>query len=68
MLLAFLVDQIQELCCTTFQQAFKKRESKTGLWKKMQSMFTSYFINSWNDLFYAIIHGPPRIVLGEDSS
>ena len=68
MLLAFLVDQIQELCCTMFQQALKKRESKTGLWKKMQSMFTSYFINSWNDLFHAIIHGPPRIVLGTDSS
>jgi len=57
MMLAFLVDQVQELCCNVFQQALKKRESKIGLWKKMQSLFTEFLIDSWDDLFHVIIHG-----------
>ncbi len=68
MLLAFLVDQVQELCCTMFQQALKKRESKIGLWEKMRGLFTHYLVASWNDLFYAIIHGPPCIELKTASS
>ena len=68
MLLAFFVDQIQQLCCTVFQQALKKRKSKIGLWEKMRSLFTSYYINSWGDLFHAIIHGPPRTSLKINSS
>lgn len=68
MMLAFLVDQVQELCCATFQQALKKRKSKIGLWEKIRGLFTHYFINSWNDLFHAIIHGPPRIELNIASS
>jgi hypothetical protein len=68
MLLAFFVDQIQQLCCTVFQQALKKRKSKIGLWEKMRSLFTSYYIDSWDDLFHAIIHGPPRTSLKINSS
>jgi hypothetical protein len=63
MMLAFLVDQVQELCCNMFQQALKTRKSKIGLWEKMKSLFSCYFINSWNDLFHAIIHGPPPTLL-----
>jgi hypothetical protein len=61
MMLAFLVDQVQELCCNTFQQALKKRETKIGLWTKMKSVFTEHFFDNWNDLFQLIIHGPVRI-------
>lgn len=57
MMLAFFVDQIQELCCNMFQQALKKRESKVGLWDKMKTLFKGYLINNWADLFNAIIHG-----------
>ena len=46
-----------------FQQALKKRKSKIGLWEKMRSLFTDYYIDSWDDLFHALIHGPPRISL-----
>lgn len=68
MLLAFFVDQVQELCCNVFQQALKKRKSKIGLWEKMKGLFAHYYINSWDELFHAIIHGPPRVSLGIDSS
>jgi len=63
MMLAFFVDQIQELCCNTFQRALKKRESKIGLWDKMQTLFKGYLINSWADLFDAIIYGQEQTVL-----
>ena len=68
MLLAFFVDQVQQLCCDVFQQALKKRKSKIGLWEKIRGLFTHYFINGWNDLFHAILHGSPRIELNFDSS
>ena len=63
MMLAFFVDQIQELCCNLFQQALKKRESKIGLWAKIKSLFTEHFINSWDDLFHAIIYGQAHAIL-----
>ena len=68
MLLAFFVDQVQELCCSSFQQALKKRESKIGLWEKMRHLFFEFFIDRWNDLFHVIIHGNQRIYLKIDSS
>ena len=63
MMLAFFVDQIQELCCNTFQRALEKRESKIGLWDKMKTLFKGYLINSWADLFDAIIYGQEQTVL-----
>jgi uncharacterized protein YfbU (UPF0304 family) len=57
MLLAFLVDQVQELSCRLFKKARAKFNSRTSLWEKMQGMFREYFINSWDDLFNAIAHG-----------
>lgn len=68
MMLAFFVDQVQELCCPAFQQALKKRESKIGLWEKLRGIFMHYFVNNWADLFHAITHGPPRVVLRSNSS
>ena len=35
MMLAFLVDQVQELSCRTFQKVLKKMGTKKALWKKM---------------------------------
>ncbi len=57
MLLAFLVDQVQELSCHLFKKARAKFKSRTSLWEKMRGMFREYLINSWDDLFNAIAHG-----------
>ncbi len=57
MILAFLVDQIQELCCAPFQTARKARHSRTSLWQRRQSLFTGYYIESWRQFFEALIHG-----------
>jgi len=45
MMLAFLVDQTQQLSCTLFQSVWKKLGSKRALWEQMRGMFQ---ILSWN--------------------
>jgi hypothetical protein len=39
MMLAFLVDQIQQLCCPLFQAAWKKWKTKRSLWEKVRIHF-----------------------------
>jgi hypothetical protein len=55
MMLAFLVDQIQALCCPLFQQAHHSQHSKIGLWEIMRSFFRSFYIESWEVFFLTII-------------
>jgi hypothetical protein len=54
MLLAFLIDQIQEAACGLFQAALQKMISRRALWDKIRCYFNAYLINSWEDLFRAI--------------
>ena len=39
MMLAFLVDQVQQLCCPLCQAVWAKLGSKRRLWEKMRSLF-----------------------------
>lgn len=55
MLLAFLVDQIQELCCSYFQKALKKIKRKKYLWERMRNNFSGFLFDSWEDFFGIII-------------
>lgn len=57
--LAFLVDQIQQLCCPEFQKALagRPRGTRTFLWKMITRHFMSFLINSWDELFSALIQG-----------
>lgn len=54
MMLAFLIDQIQEAACGLFQAARQKMISRRALWEIMRSYFYVCLINSWEDLFTAI--------------
>ena len=63
MMLAFFIDQVQELCCPLFKAARAKFKSRTSLWEKMRSMTKEYMINSWDDLFNAIAYGYKKTVL-----
>ena len=47
MMLAFLVDQIQEHACRVFQQARKSRGTKKTLWMQMRVMMTTFRIPDW---------------------
>lgn len=54
MMLAFLIDQVQEATCGLFNAALKRSISKRALWELVRSYFYICFINSWEDLFTAI--------------
>lgn len=57
MMLAFFIDQLQELACQTFKTARAKFKSRTSLWDKIRGMFKEHFIDSWDDLLNAIAYG-----------
>ena len=57
MMLAFLVDQVQQLCCPLFQAVWAKLGSKRRLWEKMRALFYDYALESMRQLFEALFYG-----------
>jgi hypothetical protein len=55
MFLAFLIDQVQQRCCGLFQEALKKMRRKMRLWKKMRNLFLEFYVDSWAELFSAMV-------------
>ena len=55
MMLAFLVDQIQQLCCPLFQAALKRFRTKRSLWEKVRSKFYEFYIESMEDLYRSLL-------------
>src|SRR6266568_6269796 len=57
MMLAFLVDQTQQLCSPLFQAALQSAGSKRALWDQQRSLFHSYKLDSMAMIYTAIING-----------
>src|SRR5881409_4046983 len=57
MMLAFLVDQTQQLCCGLFQAVWAKLGSKRMLWERMRALFYDYAFASMRQLFEALLYG-----------
>jgi hypothetical protein len=57
MMLAFLVDQVQQLCCPLFQAVWAKLGSKRRLWERMKALFYDYALGSMQHLFEALLYG-----------
>jgi hypothetical protein len=70
MMLAFLVDQVQQLCCPLFQAVWAKLGSKRRLWEKMRALFYDYALESMRHLFEALLYGWKKMapILALDSS
>jgi hypothetical protein len=70
MMLAVLVEQVQQLCCPLFQAAWAKWGSKRLLWEKMRALFYDYALASMQHLFEALLYGLKKSapVLDVDSS
>lgn len=51
MFLAFFIDQVQQRCCGLFGAALSKAGSKTRYWRRLQSIFTELYIESWEALY-----------------
>jgi hypothetical protein len=60
MMLAFLVDQTQQLCCPLFQAARNKYRTKRYLWEEIRSRFRDFVFHSMADLLTALIRGIVR--------
>jgi hypothetical protein len=45
MMLAFLVDQTQQLCCKLFRAVWTQLRSKRALWERMRSLFKTFYHN-----------------------
>jgi hypothetical protein len=57
MLLAFLVDQVQQLSCSLFQAVWEKMGSKRRLWDEMRHLFHSFTFASMTELLEAMLRG-----------
>jgi len=57
MMLAFLVDQTQQLCCALFQAVWAKLGSKRLLWERIRALFYAYAFTSMRQLFEALLYG-----------
>jgi len=70
MMLAFLVDQTQQLCCPLFRAVWEKLGSKKMLWERMRSLFRDFTVSSMREIWEALFHGyeKPRPVFSIDSS
>lgn len=68
MMLAFLLDQIQEATCGIFQEAMKYFKTRRAFWEKLKGFFSHYFIKSWKNLFEAMNPKFKGAILGVDTS
>ncbi len=69
MMLAFLVDQTQQLCCPLFQAAWDKMGSKRHLWEQIRIHFHTFVFTSMAELLTTLIRGIVRQVpVLQDSS
>jgi hypothetical protein len=62
MMLAFLVDQVQQLCCPLFQAVWAHLGSKRRLWERMRALFSDYALDSMRQLCEALFYGIKKTV------
>jgi len=67
MMLAFLLDQIQQHCCELFQAVWEKLRTKRALWENMRSVFKYFAFDSMVELYRALLRGikkqrPPELI------
>jgi len=70
MMLAFLVDQTQQLCCALFRAVWAKLGSKRLLWERMRALFYDYALQSMRQLLETLFYGLKKLqpLLAVDSS
>jgi len=61
MMLAFLVDQVLQLCDPLFQGAWRKLGSKRALWERQRALFYDYQLRSLRELYEALYYGYERL-------
>lgn len=57
MMLAFLVDQVQQHCCELFQAVREKLRTKRDLWEALRGAFRFFVLESMAELYRALLRG-----------
>ena len=57
MMLAFLVDQVQQLACRLFQAVLEKESSRRGLWEHVRALFHTLDFDSMESIYRALLYG-----------
>jgi hypothetical protein len=60
MMLAFLIDQVQQRCNPLFRQAWAKKERKCALWEALRHLFAAFEVGSMREIYEAIAYGHVR--------
>ncbi len=69
MMLAFLIDQTEQMCCGLFQGALKKLKfKKSRLWRRIRGFFEFHILSSWEALYKAIVQGSEAYAVFVDTS
>jgi len=68
MMLAFLIDQAQAMCCRLFQTGKKRLISWISFWERFRSTFFEFLILSWEDFYEALAYGHKETILFPDTS
>ncbi|MBM9521300.1 transposase [Desulforhopalus vacuolatus] len=55
MMLAFLIDQILQLCCPLFQAACKSFKTRRLFWENVRSKFREFYIEDMEDLYRSLL-------------
>ena len=55
MMLAFLIDQVQEICCSLFQRCRKFARTYYNLWASMRTLFQYVRLASWESFYLMIL-------------
>ncbi len=70
MMLAFLVDQAQQLTCALFRSVWKRLGTKKSLWENVRAIFTTLEVDSMEMIYKLILYGyeKPSAALFTDTS
>jgi hypothetical protein len=60
MLLAFLIDQVQQKCNPLFRAAWQKKGPKCALWEAVRHLFAGFTVSSMREIYQAIAYGYER--------
>ena len=57
MMLAFLIDQTQQLCCGLYRAARAKHSSKASFFEEVRAAFKMFEVDGMTDILKVIAHG-----------
>jgi len=65
MLLAFLIDQVQQRCNPLFQAAIRKKGSRAAVWEGVRNLFAAFEVSSLDEVYTALGNGFRRPTLSD---